>query len=1509
MRKIKLLVFTLALGLSIIAVAQPGMINSVGNTLSNFFNFNQGTTGNSHDTVGVTSYSYPFTQTQNKPTFNSTLEQQELQQTLTALDNGQTAPSTSSSASITPGSYFDFETGVSSPTYFAGADFYYSTSGQACSITPSGSSLALDLGSVSFSSVDYSHYGNSQYPSRPCSATVNSSPVFLFDETHSPYYSVTGSLSTFYQTVSNLGYKTEVLTTGSINSTVLSNVNVLVIYVPTVAFTSDEIAAIGTFVNNGGSILMLADNSLNTNFVDVPNSILGQFSFHLINTIMYTNTFQFNNKGPQFTVYNGTNSIIQNNYLTNGVHTVLLVASSALDQQPAGAQSIVFTDNNGNYYFNNGTIANNITVISALESNVNHGKIFLSSDMNVFDNGELLNLDNNQFAKNVINWFAETPQTIPSGDVLLFNTSAGNLIRSQISYSGSNLVLNYDYLYYISIDGDQNLIQTAKENQWKGDGTANNPYIIAGYDLSTYTNIGAFSIANTDLYVKFVDNTFNGLGSAENGLFFTNDQNIEVDHNIITGYAHGVLELNSNNVNFDSNTITGMLDQGILISSSANNQIQNNQISKNELSGVTVLSSFSINILHNSIQNNALLYSKISTIISSGVSFAQSYGTIANNTVSNNEGYGVLVVGSGVIVANRNPLTNYVTPSPTINEKPPNPNVILRSNDVESNTLDGIAVMSSTAVNIELNTAKLNQGSGIFVSSSLFVEITNNNSSQNSENGMTWNNSWYGEILGNTITENNVVKQTISKPNGITAYSYGSGVFMDPSSYNVVEGNTIANNGHGIYILGSSYNNFTSNQVNDNTQNGVSLINSSVNLVQQNTITGNSNPATLALSLANSKISGLTAYSYGSGVFMDPSYNNTVSDNTINGNYGFGFSVYASSSNTFNNNEVTGNGLDGGYIINSDNNTISNSRFANNSNPALQVQLLSAFKPGSVSAYSYGSGVFMDPSNYNTITNNVFDSNYGDGMDLLSSAYNTLQSNHMTNNALNGLTVKESSNNNVLSNTLTGNGNVTLQVAFLSYGKPAGITAYSYGSGVFMDPSTNNNFIGNTINNNYGYGSWVQASTNNVLDGNSVTGNALDGVFIDNSNYNSITNNVISANSNPALQSVAQKIANAFKPGSITAYSYGSGVFMDPSVGNYVAGNTISNNPFNGVLIQESNGNVFDSNNITNSGQNGFELDNSSYNNVTSNTVSGSGNTAVLNSFLSYGKPAGFTAYSYGSGVFMDPSVGNYLAFNTITNTNGYGVHSKDSDGNNLYSNTISKNTQYGYLAENSNNNELSKNSFISNTLYGTFFDSNSHKSTVDYNNYVQNSLGTTNKQGYDDGGNSYSGNFFLDENPNTPYLLDGTSRSKDSSVSLSPSIDLGFLHLAPIQVKAFFLTQSLNVRSEGEDLMVWVYFPTGYSSYLVNKSSVYIDWNGNNYPVERVNTFTSHWLLVKFDRQQLSRDLNHYLVDNKLKSTMVTLTVHGSFNGGFLQFYGSNQVKVFNQGYHDDFQHNRGRY
>ena len=1749
MRKIKILIFTLALGLSVIAVAQPGVIGSVANTLSNLFNFNQSTTGNNQNTGGITSYSYPFTQTTNKPTFNSTLEQQQLQTTLTALDNGKTLSANASTATLTPGMYYDFETGQSSNTTFAGADMYYSPSGQACPITPTGSSIASDLGSVSFSSVDYSHYGNYQYPSRPCS---NSPITFLFDDVHG-----NSGYGIFYNLTKFLGYNTEVLQTGSITSDTLAHVNVLVIYDPTASYSTAEVNAIGNFVHNGGNLIsfnnesnagnaflqqfgykynqgymfntvisywdgspdfsisdtntIIQNNPLSAGlkrvvipdcgYLDVPsgsqtiikadykgsfidaytqqpyynspvmsaldysgsqgrifvsssgnlfqntssetlfqkttydyyllysnsqlavniinwsaastrlatvpsgnagitflfdnshvpvdnisdsgflnlvnslgyntevlqtgpitsdtlananvlvitapkatystdeinaigqfvdnggnlilfnqydgtpgNSVVQQFGYSLsqpTNLISYNYAYLGHDNIPTFS---GSATILQNTPLTSGVQEVVTVNPGYINSVPAGSQTILHTDYLPfNYYYDGNVLGSSYVpyypIMNALEANANHGRVFVSADAKFLNPGYLTAFNNTQLATNIINWSAGSIRTsISKGDVLLFNTSAGNQVRAQFSYSGLNLTLTYDNLYYISINGDQNLNQTAIENGWSGTGIVNNPYIITGYDLSTYHNIGAFSITNTDLFVKIVDNTFNGLGSTENGLFFSNDQNIEVNRNTITGYTHGVLEANSNNINFDSNTITGMTDQGMLISSSANNQIQNNQIADNSLSGITVVSlSSSINILHNTIQYNALLELEIPTISSSGVSYAQSYGTIANNIVSNNEGNGVLVVGSGVIL-NSNALTNDLTPQPTNNEHPPNPNDILLANDVENNALDGITVISSNAINVGLNTANMNQGSGISVLSTMYVNATNDNANQNGENGITWDNSWYGEIVGNTFTGNNLVKQTIAKPNSLTAYSYGSGVFMDPSSYNIVEGNTIANNGHGIYIQGSSYNNFTSNQVNDNGLNGVSLIDSSVNLVQQNTISGNSNPTTLALSMANSKVSGLSAYSYGSGVFMDPSYNNTVSDNTIDGNYGYGFSVYTSSANTFDNNNVAGNGLDGGYIINSDNNTISNSRFVNNSNPALQVQLLSAFKPSSVSAYSYGSGVFMDPSNFNTITNNVFDSNYGDGMDLLSSTYNILKSNHMTNNALNGLTVKESSSNNILSNTLTGNGNVTLQVAFLSYGKPVGITAYSYGSGVFMDPSTNNNFIGNTINNNYGYGSWVQASTNNVIDSNSVTGNALDGVFIDNSNYNNVTNNVISANSNAVLQSVAQQVANAFKPGSITAYSYGSGVFMDPSVGNYVAGNTISNNPFNGVLLQESNSNVFDSNNITNSGQNGFELDNSSYNNVTSNTVSGSGNTAVLNSFLSYGKPAAFTAYSYGSGVFMDPSIGNYLAFNTITNTNGYGVHSKDSNGNNLYSNIISKNSQYGYLSENSNNNGLSKNSFISNTLYGTFFDSNSHQNNVANNNYVENSLGTNNKQGYDDGGNSYSGNFFLDENPNTPYLLDGTSGTKDSSVSVSPSINLGFLHLAPVQVKAFFFTHSLNVRSEGEDLMVWVYFPTGYSSYLVNKSSVYIEWNGNSYPVERVNTFSSHWLLVKFDRQQLSRDLNHYLVDNKLESTMITLTAHGSFNGGFLQFYGSNQIKIFNQGYHDDFQHNRGR-
>ena len=1068
-----------------------------------------------------------------------------------------------------------------------------------------------------------------------------------------------------------------------------------------------------------------------------------------------------------------------------------------------------------------------------------------------------------KFTKNPIKGNPPTWKIV-NGTMIQWLTVEGNEVRMRVDFFSNPMLITYGTLYYFSIDGNADFLAQATANGWTGNGTASNPIVISGYNIK---GVGAFIIQNTDLHFIMQNNVFTGSGSNIAGVELDNVSNGVFTNNTVTNYGIAFNGNQDTNLAFNSNTMSGNIQQGALIQESKTVSFTGNTITNNGGSGILVANTTSVSVTSNTVNFNSKMVSTSPTVISGGINLVYSTGTVTGNTLTGNLGNGILLFGvNGAVVSG--------------------------SNDVTTSGQSGIFVFGSNNSVVDSNTFDSNTADGITITTSEYITVSGNTMTNNGANGLTWINSSYGTIVGNQIIGNNKLALANSKVNGIVAYAYGSGVFMDPSYYNVVEDNIISGNAQGVSVNGSEYNQFLSNSVTNNAINGFSIVNSSSNTIQYNNITGNSNPnATIALNL---KIGSASAYAYGSGVFMDPSSNNTVSNNNIDGNYGYGVYLLSSDQNHFDSNSFSGNGLNGAYIINSNYNTITNSKFSNNNNPLLQLQLLSAFKPGSVSAYAYGSGVFMDPSNYNTITNNIFDSNYGNGLEVSASSYNTIQSNHMTNNALNGLSIEESSNNNIFTNTLTGNGNVTLQVAFLSYGKPAGITAYAYGSGVFMDPSTNNNFIGNTINNNYGYGSWVQSSNNNVLDSNTVMGNALDGVFVDNSNYNSITNNHISANSNPALQSVAQRIANAFKPGSITAYAYGSGVFMDPSVGNYVAGNIISNSPFNGILVQESNSNVFDSNTISNSGQNGFELDNSSYNNVTSNTVTGSGNSAVLNTFLSYGKPSGFTAYAYGSGVFMDPSVGNLIAYNHLTNNNGYGMYAQQSNGNAIYYNALSFNTQNGFYSESSSSNSLAGNSFVKNTLYGTYFDSNSHGSTIGHNDYVLNTPGASDGQAYDNGGNSYNNNFFLNENPNTAYTISGSSGSTDPTVSATPSTDLSQYHLPPVSVNFQLTAVSLQIGSSGNYMDAHIYFSNSTSAYLVNASSIYASFNGHRYYMLYVSVDSQTSIHVKFDRQALQNDVYNYFLANGITSSNITIDINGAFNGNFLAFNGSDSISAF---------------
>ncbi|MFX0124333.1 MAG: nitrous oxide reductase family maturation protein NosD, partial [Candidatus Hodarchaeota archaeon] len=206
--------------------------------------------------------------------------------------------------------------------------------------------------------------------------------------------------------------------------------------------------------------------------------------------------------------------------------------------------------------------------------------------------------------------------------------------------------------------------------------------------------------------------------------------------------------------------------------------------------------------------------------------------------------------------------------------------------------------------------------------------------------------------------------------------------------------------------------------------------------------------------------------------------------------------------------------------------------------------------------YGGGNGVFLDPSNYNTITNN-----------------------QIFNNSENGIRLTNSSHNLIDGNDIYGNGNN-------SGGSPRGISdlsmkiqQYGGGNGVFLDPSDYNNITGNSIFNNSGDGVTIINSSNNLVQGNDIYGNGNNG-----------------GGSSRSISDISF---------SIQQFGGGNGVFLDPSDKNYILGNNIHDNSHHGIIMIDSDENTIFENILIHNGLYGIYIDSGASNRVYWNDLLG----------------------------------------------------------------------------------------------------------------------------------------------------------------------------------------------------------------------------------------------------------------------------------------------------------------
>ncbi|MHA1993375.1 MAG: NosD domain-containing protein [Candidatus Hodarchaeales archaeon] len=193
----------------------------------------------------------------------------------------------------------------------------------------------------------------------------------------------------------------------------------------------------------------------------------------------------------------------------------------------------------------------------------------------------------------------------------------------------------------IALSGDSDLDSMAISQGWVGNGSASNPYIIAGNIYNAEGENPVFSLQHSRKFLRIEDCTFSISDSY--GLYLNNVSNFMILNSKITQVTGGMRILSSNNISIIDNSITDNGWSAISVRSSNNCSISGNLISSSR-NGLFVENSKELEIFNNVFWENSrrgifLLYSSHNDIFMNDFVYnnAESEGTQAlDDGISNN---------------------------------------------------------------------------------------------------------------------------------------------------------------------------------------------------------------------------------------------------------------------------------------------------------------------------------------------------------------------------------------------------------------------------------------------------------------------------------------------------------------------------------------------------------------------------------------------------------------------------------------------------------------------------------------------------------------------------------------------------------------------------------------------------------------------------------------------------------------------------------------------------------
>lgn len=354
----------------------------------------------------------------------------------------------------------------------------------------------------------------------------------------------------------------------------------------------------------------------------------------------------------------------------------------------------------------------------------------------------------------------------------------------------------------------------------------------------------------------------------------------------------------------------------------------------------------------------------------------------------------------------------------------------------------------------------------------------------NTTNGVFQDNDFYENSVGLIINECSNTTFTFDGWNHIS--DNHEGIIVNNSNnlhfecvfdqYTAVLSLLISNNENtGLLVLNSNYNTFSDLWILDNGGNGVILNYSHYNRIKD-------------ILLSNNQENGITLFlCHDNNITSSLDLGYTIHQSVIEGNDMSGVNMVMSSNNRILDVEFGHNRIAEIYLEDSSNNTIERN------SEHYKDYLYETFSGIMIDSSNYNKitennfdtdnyGLFLLLSSYNEIIGNTFSNNNGSGMAIYSSFYNSIYNNKLESNQKHGIEVISSLFNNVYDNKVNGNSGSGIFLEYCQFNRIFKNVATSNSIGIQLSSSNENTIVGNSLLRNGQCIAEINCEDNIIID-------------------------------------------------------------------------------------------------------------------------------------------------------------------------------------------------------------------------------------------------------------------------------------------------------------------------------------------------------------------------------------------------------------------------------------------